>query len=129
MPPALSVPTNLRPLQAFQTRYLVSEDEDEDDEEDMKNVEDAGEDDEEEKEVNQEEESHRPPPSVSRDILQLGCETLAASPAGRSEPPLALAADVDAFNPDWTPQDLEYTSLGFGQKTASFVCKSISFGC
>jgi len=119
MPPVLSVPINLRPIQAFPTSHIVSEDEDEDDEED--DVWDVG---EEEREAKQEEESDRHPPPVSRDILRLSNKASEASLAGRSESPLVLSADVGTFNPDWTLQDMEYTSLGFGKKTASFVCKS-----
>src|SRR5437588_2266129 len=127
MPPVLSVPTNLRPLhrQAFRTRQTFSEDEDEEDEEDTEDVGAV----EEGEETNRQEESDELPPPVSRDIFRLRYEALGASLTGSSEPPHALAADVDVFNPDWTCQDLEYTTLGFGKKTASFVCKSISFRC
>lgn len=107
--------------------HLGSEDEDEEeDEEDEGNVKRVG----EGKKVKQEKKSDRPQPPVSRDILRLGSGYGAsgASMAGSSKSPLALAADVDAFNPDWTLQDLEYTSMEFGKKTASFVCKSILFG-
>ena len=133
MPPSLSVSTNLGPLRAPRTRYVVSEDEDEDEdsEEDVEDIEDV-EDVKEglgKKKVNQERESGRPPPPVSREILRLRYSALGASLAGNSESLLASAADADAFNPDWTPQDLEYTSLGFGKKTALFACESISFGC
>ena len=125
MPPVLSVPTNLRPLyrQAFRTRQIFSEDEDEENEEDKEDVEAV----EKGEETNWQEESDGLPPPVSRDIFRLRYEALRASLTGSSEPPRVLAADVDVFNPDWTRQDLEYTSLGFGTKTASFVCKSISF--
>ena len=102
-----------------------SEDEDEEDEEDKEDVEAV----EEGEETNRQEESDGPPPPVSRDIFQLRYEALGASLTGSSEPPRVLAADVDVVNPDWKRQDLEYTSLGFGKKTASFVCKSFSFRC
>ena len=127
MPPVLSVPTNLRPLhrQAFRTRQIFSEDEDEEDEEDKEDVGAV----EEGEETNRQEESDGLPPPVSQDIFRLRYEALGASLTGSSEPPRALAADVDVFNPDWTRQDLEYISLGFGKKTASFVCKSFSFRC
>ena len=127
MPPVLSVPTNLRPLhwQAFRTRQIFSEDEDEEDEEDKEDVGAV----EEGEETNRQEESDGLPPPVSWDIFWLRYEALGATLTGSSEPPRALAADVDVFSPDWTRQDLEYTSLGFGKKTASFVCKSISFRC
>ena len=127
MPLALSDPTNLR-AQALPTRhFFFSEDADEEDEEE--DEEDVDEKEEEEKEkVNQREESDRPPPPVSRDVLLLKYEVLGPSLAGSSEPRLALAADHDVFNPNWTHQDLEYTSLEYGKKTALFVCKSIPFG-
>ena len=127
MPPVLSVPTNLRPLhrQALRTHQIFSEDEDEEDEEDKEDVEAL----EEGEETNRQEESDRLPPSVSGNIFRLRYEALGVPLTGSSEPPCVLAADVDVFNPDWTCQDLEYTSLGFGKKTASFVCKSISFRC
>src|SRR5205807_83230 len=110
------------PLVGLRTRQIFSEDEDEEDEEDKEDVEAV----EEGEETNRQEESDGLPPLVSRDIFRLRYEALRASLTGCSEPPRALAADVDVFNPDWTRQDLEYISLGFGKKTASFVCKSIS---
>lgn len=37
-----------------------------------------------------------------------------------------LEADSDAFSLDWALPDMEFTSLAFGKRTISFVCKSFS---
>ena len=131
MPPlaVFVVPTNLRPIRALPRsgiRLPLSEDEDEEDVEDEEDEEDT-EDEDGMREKKQDEEDS-PPPPVSRDILRLSDEASGAPGSSESNDshPLELAAGNVPFNPDWTLQDLEYTSLAFGKKSSSSVSKSIS---
>ena len=63
-----------------------------------------------------------------QDVLQLSHGLSGASGAldGSVLPLSGLEADSDAFNPDWALPEMEFTSLAFGKRTVSFVCKSFS---
>jgi hypothetical protein len=105
MLPAQTVPTDLGllpPKSTFKFLHcLESEDEDEEDEEDNRTKEEL------------ELESENQPLPESPNTL-------------RSSSVLpSFHQDHDAFDPNWRNQDMEYTSLAFGKKTAFFVCKSI----
>ena len=67
-----------------------------------------------------------PLPPMSQDVLRLsnGPQADRGTSGGHMFSFSGLDEDSDAFNPNWTLADMEFTSLAFGKKTASFVCKS-----
>ena len=102
---------SLRPLQHRLNLLPLSEDMDLEDEED-----------EERKEVKRD----SPLSPATRDTLRLthGSSGTPGTSGDYLSSIGGLEVDSDAFNPDWALLDIEVTSLAFGKKTVSFLCKS-----
>ena len=106
-------PTRFLPLSNNFAYHPLSEDVDEEEDED-----------EEKEEV--EENDFLPTMPQEAPPLSLWSSGAPSPSGGHTLSVSGLDVNSDEFNPDWTDADAEFTSLAFGKKTASFVCKSTS---